>query len=178
MTTYSVIIGSPPDGSTLPSGTFGSLGWLIKASTPAERLNIAFRFGKPRQNIEIGTDEGEIFDIRDLSRIGPNADFQIGKLVREIVAPRLRITDLFVEIDDEQRHVPPDSIVQVTVSGPANALRPARGPCRDRARCWPIADVAQPRPPGHRERGDRRLVFGDLRHDRFLGAVEDAAVGG
>src|SRR6266566_2386 len=45
MTTYSVIIGSPPAGSTLPSGAFGSLGWLTKASTPAERLNIAFKFG-------------------------------------------------------------------------------------------------------------------------------------
>src|SRR5260370_24031125 len=46
MTTYSVIIGSPPGGSILPSGAFGNRGWLTKASTPAERLNIAFRFGK------------------------------------------------------------------------------------------------------------------------------------
>src|SRR5260370_5790928 len=45
MMTYSVIIGSPPGGSILPSGAFGSLGWLTNASTPAERLNIAFRFG-------------------------------------------------------------------------------------------------------------------------------------
>src|SRR5262249_18749662 len=43
---YSVIIGSPLGGSTLPSGTFGSFGCLIKDSTPAARLNIAFKFGK------------------------------------------------------------------------------------------------------------------------------------
>jgi hypothetical protein len=43
MTTYAVIIGSPPGGATLPSGgTFGSLGCRAKASTPAERLNMAF----------------------------------------------------------------------------------------------------------------------------------------
>src|SRR6516164_11644672 len=46
MMTYSVIIGSPLGGSTLPSGTFGSFGCLIKDSTPAARLNIAFKFGK------------------------------------------------------------------------------------------------------------------------------------
>src|SRR5437764_683097 len=46
MTVYSVIIGSPPEGSILPSGAFGSRGWWMKASTPAERLNIAFKFGK------------------------------------------------------------------------------------------------------------------------------------
>src|SRR5438093_1038132 len=45
MTTYSAIIGSPSGGSILPSGALGSLGWLTKASTPAERLNIAFKFG-------------------------------------------------------------------------------------------------------------------------------------
>src|SRR5437879_7383817 len=44
--TYSVIIGSPPCGSTLPSGTFGSLGCLIKESTPAARLNMACKLGK------------------------------------------------------------------------------------------------------------------------------------
>ena len=46
MTTYSVIIGSPPGGSTFQIGAFGSLGCLTKDSTPAERLNMAFRFGK------------------------------------------------------------------------------------------------------------------------------------
>src|SRR5580658_8145263 len=46
MTTYSVIIGSPPGGSTLHRGAFGSFGWLTKDSTPAARLNMAFKFGK------------------------------------------------------------------------------------------------------------------------------------
>src|SRR5205085_10331542 len=38
--------------------------------------------------------------------------------------------------------------------------------------------VAEPRSARHRERGDRGFVLGDLRHDRLLRAVEDAAVGG
>src|SRR5436305_4132011 len=46
MTVYSVIIGSPPEGSILPSGAFGSRGWCMNPSTPAERLNIAFKLGK------------------------------------------------------------------------------------------------------------------------------------
>src|SRR5438445_246291 len=54
MTTYSVIIGSPPGGSILPSGTFGSLRWLTKASTPAERLNIAFKFGNSGRTSKSG----------------------------------------------------------------------------------------------------------------------------
>jgi hypothetical protein len=38
--------------------------------------------------------------------------------------------------------------------------------------------IAQSRPPRNRERGDRSLVLGDLRHDRFLGAIEGPTVGG
>ena len=33
MTTYSVIMESPPGGSILQSGAFGSFGWLTKDST-------------------------------------------------------------------------------------------------------------------------------------------------
>ncbi len=63
---------------------------------PAEhRLQIR-QIGK---DVEIGTDEGEIFDIRHRSGVGPNADFKLGQPRREIVAPRLRIADLLVEID-------------------------------------------------------------------------------
>jgi len=38
--------------------------------------------------------------------------------------------------------------------------------------------VAQSRPSRHRECSDCGFVFGNLRHDRFLGAVEDAAISG
>ena len=48
--------------------------------------------------------EGEIFDIRQVSRIRPNADLQIRKLFPERVAPRLGVADMFVEINDKQRH--------------------------------------------------------------------------
>src|SRR5438067_675316 len=41
-----------------------------------------------------------------MSGFGPDADFEIGQLRRELVAPQLRVADHFVEIDDEQRHVP------------------------------------------------------------------------
>ena len=64
------------------------------------RLQIR-KFGK---NVEIGMHEGEIFDIRHLPRIGPDANLQVGKLFRERVAPCLRVADTLVEIDKEQRH--------------------------------------------------------------------------
>jgi hypothetical protein len=37
-------------GSILQSGAFGSVGWLTKGSTPAERLNTAFKFERPGGN--------------------------------------------------------------------------------------------------------------------------------
>ena len=49
--------------------------------------------------------EGEVFDVLEVVRLGKDADFKVGQLVREIVAPRLGVADLFVEINDEQRHV-------------------------------------------------------------------------
>src|ERR1700747_2379301 len=48
--------------------------------------------------------EGEIFDVRPLARVGPNANFQIRKLFRKGVAPGLCVADTLVEIDKEQRH--------------------------------------------------------------------------
>jgi hypothetical protein len=64
MSTYSVIMGSPPGGSILRSGAFGSFGWLTRGSTPAERLNMAFKFGKTGRESKVGMHKGEIFDIR------------------------------------------------------------------------------------------------------------------
>ena len=48
--------------------------------------------------------EGEIFDIRQLARAGPNANLQTRKLFRERAAPCLGVANMFVEIDDKQRH--------------------------------------------------------------------------
>ena len=51
--------------------------------------------------IEIRMHEGEVFDVLQLARIGPDANFQIGKLLLEGVAPCLRIADTLVQLDDE-----------------------------------------------------------------------------
>jgi len=59
-----------------------------------------------RQTVEIRTHEGEIFNVRGVPRLRPDANFEIGELLRERVAPGRRGADDFVEIDDEQRHVP------------------------------------------------------------------------
>lgn len=75
----------------------------LDTSRAAEhRLQIRER----RDEFEIRPDESKIFDLSQIVGFRPDADFEAGKLRREIVAPRLRIADLFVEIDDEQRHVP------------------------------------------------------------------------
>ena len=113
MTTYSVIIGSPPGGSTLLSGAFGSFGCPIKDSTPAERLNMAFKSGNAGS--EIRMHEGKVVDIRQISRLRPKANFQIGKLCRERVAPCPGVADMFVEINDEQRHDHPRLYRSITV---------------------------------------------------------------
>ncbi len=63
-----------------------------------------FQIRKWRKNIEIGTHEGEVFDIRQLSRVRPDPNFDLGHLVLERVPPSLHIADIFVEVDDEQRH--------------------------------------------------------------------------
>src|ERR1700687_4724054 len=105
MTTYSVIIGSPPGGSILPSGAFGSLGWLTKASTPAERLNMAFKFGNSGRMSKSGCMKARYSISATSPGLGQVANFQVGKLFRKGVAPCLRVADTFVEINKEQRHV-------------------------------------------------------------------------
>ena len=101
MMTYSVIIGSPPGGSTLPSGTFGSFGCRTMSSTPAARLNMAFRFGKAGSTSKSGCMKARYSMSLHLARIGPDANWQVGNLLPECVAPCLRIADVFVQIDDE-----------------------------------------------------------------------------
>ena len=121
---------------------------------------MAFKFGKVGKRIEIGMHEGEIFDIRQLSCIRPNADFQIGKLFRERVAPCLGVADMFVEINDEQRHnrllshsshcssrncsvFPHTGFSLEPMASSAHQpgpLRPAW--CRGRVRSWPISQAS------------------------------------
>jgi hypothetical protein len=48
--------------------------------------------------------EGEIFDLRQASGVRPDADFQIGQLFSERIAPCRGVADMFVEINDEQRY--------------------------------------------------------------------------
>src|ERR1700676_529023 len=71
---------------------------------PGRAAEHGFQIRKVGKRIEIGMHKGEIFDIPQLARIGPNANFQIRKLFLERVAPCLGVADMFVEIDDEQRH--------------------------------------------------------------------------
>src|ERR1700735_4266301 len=79
--------------------------WMINEGLdPGRATEHGFQIRKTGKRIEIGMHEGEIFDVRQLSRIRPNADFQIGKLCLERVAPCLGVADMLVEINDEQRH--------------------------------------------------------------------------
>jgi hypothetical protein len=78
---------------------------------------MVFQIRKNGKRIEIGMHEGEIFDILQLSRIRPNADFQIAKLSRELVASCLGVADMFVEINDEQRHYHPLCYSIIVVAG-------------------------------------------------------------
>src|SRR5271165_307277 len=77
---------------------------LNEGLDPGRAAEHGFQIRKSGKNIEIGMHEGEIFDIRQLSRIRPNADLQMGKLFPERVAPCLGVADMFVEINDEQGH--------------------------------------------------------------------------
>jgi hypothetical protein len=80
---------------------FGMVDKGVYACRAAEhRLQI----GKCGKRVEIRMHEGEIFNIRHLSRIGPDANFQVWQLFGEGVAPGFRIADTLVEIDKEQRH--------------------------------------------------------------------------
>jgi hypothetical protein len=65
---------------------------------------MACKFGKSGSASKIGMHEGEIVDVREVSCLRPNADFQIWNLLCEGVAPCLGVANMFVEIDDEQRH--------------------------------------------------------------------------
>jgi hypothetical protein len=43
--------------------------------------------------------EAEVFDIRNVAGLGPDADFKVGELFAERLAPCLGVADMFVEID-------------------------------------------------------------------------------
>ena len=76
----------------------------MKASTPAERLNIAFRFGSAGIASKSGRMKARYSISADFADFGPDADFETGNEFGERVAPRLRVADLPVEPIDQQRH--------------------------------------------------------------------------
>ena len=71
------------------------------SSTPAARLNMAFKFGKAWQRVEIRMHEREVFDVSHVARIRPEANFQIGKLLAKRIGPRRRSADDVVQPDDQ-----------------------------------------------------------------------------
>src|ERR1700677_429109 len=71
---------------------------------PGRAAEHGFQIRKSGKRTEIGMHEGEIFNIRELSRLRPNANFQLRKLCRERVTPCPGVADMFVEINDKQRH--------------------------------------------------------------------------
>ena len=80
---------------------FGMLDDVIHPGRPAEhRLQIR----KSRQPVEIRMHECEVFDLRHIARIGPDANRQVGHLLPERFAPRRRIADTLVQLDEKQRH--------------------------------------------------------------------------
>ncbi len=81
----------------------GELGMLDKRLDPSRAAEHGFQVREGRKGIEIGMHEGEVFDIRDVAGLGPDADFKVGELFAERVAPCLGVADMFVEIDDKQR---------------------------------------------------------------------------
>ena len=99
--TYSVIIGSPPGGSTLPSGTFGSFGCWTNALHAGRTAEHGFQVREGGKLVEIRMHEREVFDVLQLARIGPEANRQIGKLLLECVAKCLGTADDLVQVDDE-----------------------------------------------------------------------------
>ena len=77
---------------------------IDKRLDPSRAAKHRFQIRKYRQRVKIGMHKGEVFNIRQLARIWPNANFEIGKLFGKGVAPRLRVADAPVEIDEQQRH--------------------------------------------------------------------------
>src|ERR1700712_3554550 len=116
MTTYSVIIGSPPRGPTLQSRALGSLGCLTKDSTPAERLNVAFRFGKVARVSKSGCIKAR----HSISAMSPaSGEMRISRswsCSRNVVRHVRAFTDMFLEVDDEQRQNRPLAHGAVSVS--------------------------------------------------------------
>src|SRR5216684_4452543 len=214
MTTYSVIIGSPPGGSILPSGTLGNFEWLTKASTPAERLNIAFRFGnagsapksgcmKARYSISANSPgSGQMRISRSgscsakVSRHAFALPIRLSRSTMSSAIPSPRAASKTLNRHSREGgnpgHPPRRLLLDPRFRGVTRVAwrtnvsgQVVLSPCSGlRGGVVEIGDVAgrshvaQPRSPRHRECRDRGLVFVDLGHDRFLGAVEDAAVGG
>ena len=101
MTTYSVIMGSPPGGSTLPRGTLGILGCLTKDSTPAERLNMALRLGNRGSLSKSGCMKARYSMSARSPASGQMRIVERGQLGLELVAPGLAGGDVLVQPEDQ-----------------------------------------------------------------------------
>ena len=73
----------------------------LDACSPREHGLQVWKFG---ECAEVGMHESEVVDLFDVAGLGPDADFQIGQMLLEGVAPGGCGADVLVEIDDEQRH--------------------------------------------------------------------------
>ena len=71
---------------------------------PGRTAEHGFQIREHGKRVKIRVHEREIFDIRRIARLGPDTNLQIGKLFAERVALRPGVADMFVGIDDEQRH--------------------------------------------------------------------------
>ena len=106
MIVYSVIIGSPPAGSILPSGHLRQFRVVDKGFDPGRAAEHRLQVRQRRDRVEIGPHEGEVFDLGRIPDLGKDADFETGNEFGEGVAPGLRVADLPVEPIDQQRHSP------------------------------------------------------------------------
>ena len=106
---------------------------IDKRLDPGRAAEHRLQFREVRQRVEIGPHKGEVFDLLGVARFRPDSDFHPRQLRRERRAPRLRIPDHLVEIDDQQRHVAsPIPLRAATIASlgrkcAAHSIRPVNG---------------------------------------------------
>ena len=83
---------------------FGEFGMRDEGLDPGGAAEHGFQVREVGEGTEIGVHEGEVFYLRRVAGIGPEADFLVGEMFMERVAPCLGVADVFVEIDDEEGH--------------------------------------------------------------------------
>jgi hypothetical protein len=75
----------------------GKPGMPDEGLDPGRAAEHGFQVGEGRKRIEIGMHEGEVFVIRNVAGLGPDADFKLGELFAERVAPCLGVADMFIK---------------------------------------------------------------------------------